>query len=100
MYLRGIHYYLSRRQPTSGRQICGNVLRVQGDRGVSMDLYVWHHNGTEQYCETLFRNLVSDGAVENKDICVILKRYAKRDFYNLKFPNPPDDTTRWEYVSH
>ena len=66
-----------------------------------MILYVWHHNGAIDYSDSLFSNLLSyrGGSVENNDICVILKRYAKRDFYNLKFPNPPEDKTRWEYVS-
>lgn len=64
-----------------------------------MELYIRHFKGTERYGEILFRNLLSEGVIENKDICVILKRYPKRDFYNLRFPNPPDDTTQWEYVS-
>lgn len=66
-----------------------------------MILIVRHLNGTERYSGRLFRNLVSDkeGLIENRDICVILKRYPKRDFYNLAFPDPGDTTTIWEYVS-
>lgn len=66
-----------------------------------MNLYVWHFSGALDYCDTLFYNLTSyqGGIVENKDICVIFKRYAKRDFYNLAFPNhPPETKTRWEYM--
>lgn len=67
-----------------------------------MILYIWHFNGAIDYSDTLFSNLISyrGGSVENKDLCVILKRYAKQDFYNLAFPNhPPETKTRWEYVS-
>lgn len=66
-----------------------------------MILYVWHFNGALEYCDQLFNNLISDkgGITENNDVLVILKRYAKRDFYNFAFPNhPPETKTRWEYV--
>lgn len=65
-----------------------------------MDLYVWHYHGPARYGETLFRNLVAEGAIEQTDICVLLPRYPSRDFYNLAFPQPGDTTTRWEYVSN
>lgn len=67
----------------------------------SFILYVWHVNGAIDYTDDLFDRLTSykDGIVENNDILCILKRYPRRDFYNLAFPNhPPETKTRFEYV--
>lgn len=67
-----------------------------------MNLYVWHFNGAKEYCEQLFKNLlgIREGSVENEDLCVILKRYAQRDFYNLAFPQPGDTKARWGFVRY
>lgn len=65
---------------------------------ISFNLYVWHLNGAIDYSDF---NLISykGGIVENNDVVVIEKRFPRRDFYNLAFPNhPPETKTRFEYI--